>query len=77
VKWRLCNSYSFRPEWHRGRHYAESYYGIPLIGTEGKVLGTVCHFDVLPVPVTKDISATLDELGPIVFDAAFKAADGK
>jgi hypothetical protein len=31
----------------------------------------------LPVPVTKEISAKLDDLGPIICDAAFKPGAGK
>jgi hypothetical protein len=35
------------------------------------MLGTVCHFDGLPVRVTEEIASALDEVGPLIADAAF------
>jgi GAF domain-containing protein len=48
-----------------------SYYGIPLFDRDNRMLGTVCHFDQLPVHVTEAIVSALDELGPLISDAAF------
>jgi len=47
------------------------YYGIPLSGPSGKLLGTVCHFNSAPVRVTEDVVDSLDELADVIVDAAF------
>jgi hypothetical protein len=49
----------------------EGYYGIPLFNSEGKILGTVCHFDSTPVRVTEDVATVLDDLVPLITEAAF------
>jgi GAF domain-containing protein len=56
---------------HPKRHSYHCYYGIPLIATDGKMLGTVCHFDVILQSVTEDAATALDDLGPLIAEAAF------
>ena len=57
---------------HPKRHKFQSYYGIPLFGSKGKMLGTVCHFDTMPVRVTDEVATALDDVGPLIAEAAFK-----
>ena len=65
-----------RVEGHPKRRSVQCYYGIPLYGAKGRVLGTVCHFDNLPVRVTEEIASALDDLAPLITDAAFKSSNG-
>jgi hypothetical protein len=60
-----------RVEGHPKRHSYQCYYGIPLISLDGKLRGTVCHFDISPVRVTENIVMTLDDLAPFIAEAAF------
>jgi hypothetical protein len=62
-----------RVEGHPKQRSVQCYYGIPLYGAEGEMLGTVCHFDSSPVRVTEEIASALDDLGPLIADAAFHA----
>jgi GAF domain-containing protein len=56
---------------HPKQRSFQCYYGIPLYGPDGQMLGTVCHFDGLPIRVTEEIASALDEVGPLIADAAF------
>lgn len=49
----------------------KSYYGIPLFGPEGRLAGTVCHFDTTPQNATPGVIAALDELAPCIATAVF------
>ena len=60
-----------RVEEHPKRRSIQCYYGIPLFSTEGKMLGTVCHFDSMPVRVTEAVAEALDDLAPLITEAAF------
>jgi GAF domain-containing protein len=62
-----------RVEGHPKRRSVQCYYGIPLFGEEGRMLGTVCHFDSLPVRVTDEIASALDDVAPLIAEAAFNA----
>src|ERR1700680_3834492 len=57
---------------HPKRRNVQCYYGIPLFGSTGEMLGTVCHFDSMPVRVTEDVATVLDDLAPLIAEAAFK-----
>jgi GAF domain-containing protein len=57
---------------HPKRESYQCYYGVPLFDANRKMLGTVCHFDSLPQSVTEDVAATLDDLAPIIAEAAFE-----
>jgi GAF domain-containing protein len=56
---------------HPKRQSVQCYYGSPLFDSKGRILGTVCHFDNMPIPVTEDVATVLDELAPLIADAAF------
>ena len=60
-----------RVEDHPKRQSFQSYYGIPLFGSNGRVIGTVCHFDKEPVHVTADCASALDDVGVLIAQAAF------
>jgi hypothetical protein len=62
-----------RAEGHPKRSSFQCYYGIPLFGREGALVGTVCHFDIEPIRVTDDIAGVLDDVGPLIASAAFKS----
>jgi GAF domain-containing protein len=62
-----------RVEGHPKQQSFQCYYGIPLFGSKGKMLGTVCHFDNMPVRVTEEIAEALDDLAPLIAEAAFGA----
>jgi GAF domain-containing protein len=56
---------------HPKRRAYQCYYGIPLFAPDGKLLGTVCHFDADPISVTAGIVSALDDLAPFIAEAAF------
>jgi GAF domain-containing protein len=60
-----------RVEGHPKQRSYQGYYGVPLFGPDGKLLGTVCHFDVSPLHVTEDVVTVLDDLAPFIAEAAF------
>jgi GAF domain-containing protein len=60
-----------RVEDHPKRQTFQCYYGIPLFDLDGKVVGTVCHFDRDPVHVTEDCASALDDVGSMIAQAAF------
>jgi hypothetical protein len=62
-----------RVDGHPKQRSFQCYYGIPLVGQNGKLLGTVCHFDKDAVPVSGDVVMTLDDLAPAIAEAAFGA----
>jgi hypothetical protein len=62
-----------RVEGHPKRQSVQCYYGIPLFDSEGKMLGTVCHFDSSPVRITEAVAEALDDLAPLISEAAFGA----
>jgi hypothetical protein len=57
---------------HPKRGSYQCYYGVPLFDTGGKILGTVCHFDILPQSVNEDIATTLDDVAPVITEAVFE-----
>lgn len=56
---------------HPKRDSYQCYYGVPLVDTNGKILGTVCHFDAVPQSVMEDVATALDDLAPLITEAAF------
>jgi GAF domain-containing protein len=56
---------------HPKQRSYQCYYGIPLLGRDGKLLGTVCHFDKDAVPVSGDVVTALDDVAPVIAEAAF------
>ncbi len=65
-----------RVENHPKQQTFQCYYGIPLFDADGKVLGTVCHFDRSPIRVTEDCASALDDVGSMISQAAFGDASG-
>ena len=43
-----------RVDSHPNRNHVQSYYGVPLLNRAGGVFGSLCHFDLKPLPVTKE-----------------------
>jgi len=62
---------------HPKRQSIQCYYGIPLYGEEGQLLGTVCHFDSMPLRVTEDVATELDDLAGLIIEGAFSASGEK
>lgn len=60
-----------RVDGHPKQRSYQCYYGIPLLGRDGKLRGTVCHFDQEVVPVSGDVVMALDDLAPVIAEAAF------
>jgi len=60
-----------RVDQHPKQRSYQCYYGIPLVGQDGKLLGTVCHFDKDVVPLSGDVVMALDDLAPVIAEAAF------
>jgi len=60
-----------RVEDHPKRQSFQCYYGIPLFGSNGRVIGTVCHFDIEPIQVTADCASALDDVSLLIAQAAF------
>ena len=61
-----------RVDGHPKQKSYQCYYGIPLYGRDGKLLGTACHFDIEPIRVSDDIASVLDDVGPLIASAAFR-----
>jgi GAF domain-containing protein len=47
----------------------QSYYGVPLMGRDGKLVGTVCHFDANPISLTGEIVTDLDDVAGVIAEA--------
>src|ERR1700694_5916980 len=58
---------------HPKRRSVQCYYGIPLFDSKGKMLGTVCHFDSMPIRVTEAVAEALDDLAPLIAQATRSA----
>lgn len=61
-----------RVDGHPKQKVVQCYYGIPLLGEDGKLRGTVCHFDSAPIRVTEDVVTVLDDLAHTIAKAAFR-----
>ena len=52
---KTCDSHDdARLNGHSKQMEVRSYCGVPLIGEDGKMFGTVCHFDYRALPITDD-----------------------
>ena len=49
---------------HPKRHEVQSYVGVPLLDQDGKMFGSVCHFDIRPVAISDESVHLLEEIGP-------------
>lgn len=54
---------------HPKRKEVRSYCGIPLMDEDGKLFGTICHFDFKPIACTPDEALLLDEVAPYLIRA--------
>ena len=61
-----------RVEDHPKRTSYQCYYGVPLFDREGRLIGTVCHFDTVPIRVVPDVANALDEVAPLIAEKAFE-----
>ena len=53
-----------RVEGHPKQLIIHSYYGLPVLGTHGELLGTVCHFDCDTRPLMAETVDLLDAVAP-------------
>lgn len=60
-----------RVEAHPKQASFHSYYGVPLFSENGKMLGTVCHFDFAAMKPSTAAAEALDEVAPIIAHSAF------
>lgn len=51
---------------HPKRLEVRSYCGVPLVDAAGRLLGTICHFDPRPLPLTPDDVALLEAVAPLL-----------
>ena len=61
-----------RVEGHPKRTSYQCYYGVPLFDRDGRLIGTVCHFDTVPVRVSRDVANTLDDVASLIAEKAFE-----
>jgi GAF domain-containing protein len=54
---------------HPKRTLFRSYYGVPILSPDGRLLGTACHFDEAPVQVNETVVSTLDDVVGIIAEA--------
>ena len=47
---------------HPAREVVQSYCGVPLIGEDGEVFGSLCHFDFEPRVVSDDVTELMSEV---------------
>ena len=60
---------------HPKQHNFQCYYGVPLLDGGGRLLGTVCHFDIRPIPLSGDVVALLDDVAPAIAAALSSEAE--
>jgi GAF domain-containing protein len=51
---------------HPKRPDLQSYCGVPLLAKDGKMFGTICHFDFRPIPISDENVWLLEEVGPLL-----------
>lgn len=51
---------------HPKRPVVQSYCGVPLLDDQGRMFGTICHFDVVPRVLTADNVALLEAIAPLL-----------
>lgn len=54
---------------HPKQNVVQSYCGIPLLGEDGKLFGTICHFDFEPMPFGDDEVLLLEDVAPLLVTA--------
>jgi len=51
---------------HPKRMQVQSYCGVPLMDENGEMFGTMCHFDVRPMPITSANIELMEALAPLL-----------
>lgn len=54
---------------HPKQNVVQSYCGIPLQDEDGKLFGTICHFDFEPMPFGEDEVMLLEDVAPLLVQA--------
>jgi GAF domain-containing protein len=49
---------------HPKRTVIQSYCGVPLRDTEGRMFGTICHFDFAATGITRENLELMEEIAP-------------
>lgn len=65
-----------RVEGHPKQKAVQSYCGIPLLDENGKLFGTICHFDLKPISFTQAEVCLIDEIAPFLV-RAIQDTEGK
>jgi GAF domain-containing protein len=60
---------------HPARQSTLSYCGVPLRDEEGRAVGTLCHFDVVPRPVPESEIPVLEAVAPSILSALRASGD--
>lgn len=56
---------------HPKRQEVQSYCGIPLLDENGKMFGTICHFDFRPIAISDATVELLEAVAPLLKQAAY------
>jgi len=54
---------------HPKQNVVQSYCGIPLLDDDGKLFGTICHFDFEPLPFGDEEVMLLEDVAPLLVNA--------
>jgi GAF domain-containing protein len=51
---------------HPKQQAVQSYCGVPLLGDDGKMFGSICHFDLRPLPISDENVQLLEAVGALL-----------
>jgi GAF domain-containing protein len=51
---------------HPKRVEVKSYCGVPLLDENGRMFGSICHFDFLPMSISDENVALMEEIAPLL-----------
>lgn len=51
---------------HPKRFEVRSYCGVPLVDEDGRMFGTICHFDFQPIPIREEDVALMEAIAPLL-----------
>jgi GAF domain-containing protein len=51
---------------HPKRQEVRSYCGVPLCDANGKMFGTICHFDLRPIPISAANVELMEAVAPFI-----------
>ncbi len=55
-----------RLEGHVARHEVQSYCAIPLLDMGGRMFGTICIFDYIPLPIEDGVVELMESIAPMI-----------